>query len=86
MFADLDGNFSEISAEEVVTPSPDVVLVVYDDVSGDATSAIAEIEQMLALSPAVAEGRIVPISYSAFSASGISLIDVIEDVAAAVQG
>lgn len=44
MFADLDGNFSEISAEEVVTLSPDVVLVVYDDVFGDASSAIAEIE------------------------------------------
>jgi iron complex transport system substrate-binding protein len=84
-FADLDGNFSEISAEEVLTLTPDVIIVVYDQASTDADAAITEISELLAASPAVTEGQIIPVTNSAISASGITLIDIVDDVATSLR-
>jgi iron complex transport system substrate-binding protein len=84
VFDGIDGNFSEISAEEVLTLAPDVVIVVHDDTETDADEAITEVSEMLEQSPAVEDGTVIPVTYSAMSASGTTLIDIIEDVAAAL--
>ncbi|HWL43658.1 MAG TPA: ABC transporter substrate-binding protein [Ilumatobacter sp.] len=83
-FADLDGNFSEISAEEVLTLTPDVIVVVYSKASTDADTAIAEIRDLLANSPAVTNNRIAAIDDSAISAGGVTLVDVVEQIGTAI--
>lgn len=82
VFAGLDGNFSEISAEEVLTLTPDVIVVVYSKASADA--AISEIRDLLANSPAVTNNRIAAIEDSAISAGGVTLVDVVEQIGAAI--
>lgn len=81
VFGDM-GNFSEISAEVVLTLQPDVVAVVYNTAGSRAADIDAAVA-LLASSPAVAEGRVIEIDSATISAGGVSLFDVIEQLAAA---
>ena len=51
-WADIDENFAEVSKEEALTRTPDVVMVNYVGAES-AESAVAEVEALLAGTPAV---------------------------------
>lgn len=80
VFADISGNFSEISPEQVLTLQPDVVAAVYD---GDAnrTADVQAASELLANTPAVRDGRVVAVANDAISAGGVNLFDVIDELA-----
>jgi iron complex transport system substrate-binding protein len=81
VFASLDANFAEISAEEVLTLAPDVIVLVYDGDETARQAAVDEVSVLLAAAPAVAEGRIATVQNGTLSGGGVSVIDMIVDVA-----
>lgn len=83
-FADIDGNFAEITPEAALIANPDVVLVQYSGSDADASSAVADITTLLANSPAAQTGKIYPQNEGDFQAAGVRIVDAIEDTAANV--
>lgn len=85
-FANITGNFAEITPEAALSASPDVVLVQYAGSEADADTAVTEISSILANSPAVQSGRVFPQNEGDFQAAGVRIVDAIEDTAANVFG
>lgn len=81
VFASLDANFAEISAEEVLTLAPDVIVVVYDGDETARQAAVDEVSDLLASAPAVSEGRIATVQNGTLSGGGVSVVEMIVDVA-----
>jgi len=81
VFGDLDANFAEISPEEVLTLAPDVVIIIHEGDSDDATAAVAEVSELLASAPAITNGQIATVQNGTLSGGGINVIDAITDVA-----
>lgn len=82
VFGDTVGNFSEISAEQVLTLEPDVVAVAYTDES-TRTADIEAVRAVLANTPAVLADRVVEVPGYEIAAGGVSLFGVIDQLAAA---
>ncbi|MFT3851860.1 MAG: hypothetical protein QM733_03845 [Ilumatobacteraceae bacterium] len=82
VFSNVAGNFSEISPEQVLTLQPDVVAAVYDG-EANRTKDVDAASELLANTPAVRDGRVVPVANDVISAGGVSLFDVIDQLAAA---
>lgn len=85
VFADIGENFAEISAEQVLTLTPDVLLVVYES-QDTMTTQLDEASQLLASTPAVRDDRVAGILNADISAGGVTLVEVIEQTATAVYG
>ncbi|MBM7413447.1 MULTISPECIES: ABC transporter substrate-binding protein [Nocardiaceae] len=85
-FADIDGNFAEVTPEAVLSAAPDVVLVQYAGTGADADAAVADIETLLANSPAVQNSRVYPQNEADFQAGGVRIVDAIENTADNVFG
>ncbi len=81
----LEGNFSEISAERVLTLSPAAVFVIYDS-EETRESQLDEARALLASSPAVQQGRVVGLLNATTSAGGVSLVDAVEAAARGAFG
>ncbi|WP_072806181.1 ABC transporter substrate-binding protein [Rhodococcoides yunnanense] len=80
-FADIDGNFAEITPEAALSAAPDVVLVQYAGSDKDASAAVTEISAVLANSPAVQNFRVYPQNEADFQAAGVRIIDAVESAA-----
>lgn len=79
-WADIDANFAEISKEEALTRTPDVLVVTH--VGADtAEAAGAEVEKLLAGTPAVESGRVITVDETDFQAGGVAIIDALEKLA-----
>jgi len=79
-FADLPGNFTELTKEEAIVLTPDVVIVSY--VGADTEqSAIDEVKALLPSSPAVVNDRVYGSNEADFQAGGISIISNLEYIA-----
>ncbi|MDV6261940.1 ABC transporter substrate-binding protein [Rhodococcoides yunnanense] len=85
-FADIDGNFAEITPEAALNAAPDVVLVQYAGSDADADAAVTEISALLANSPAVQNSRVYPQNEADFQAAGVRIVDAIENTADNVFG
>ncbi|MBY3989976.1 ABC transporter substrate-binding protein [Rhodococcus fascians] len=85
-FADIEGNFAEITPEAALNAAPDVVLVQYAGSEADASAAVAEISTLLAGSPAVRNSRVYPQNEADFQAAGVRIVDAIENTADNVFG
>jgi iron complex transport system substrate-binding protein len=85
VLAGIDENFAEISAEQVLTLDPDVLLAVYDS-QDTMTAQLDEASQLLANTPAVSDDRVAGVLNADISAGGVTLVDVIEETARAVYG
>jgi iron complex transport system substrate-binding protein len=84
IFGETTSNFSEISAEVVLTASPDVILVTYSE--GSDTDAVSSASLVFASSDAVKNGRVFALPEHAFSSGGIQIVDLIEQTARSVYG
>jgi iron complex transport system substrate-binding protein len=84
-FADLPGNFTELTKEEALVRTPDVIMVSY---VGAATEqqAIADVTALLPDSPAVRNGRVYGSNEADFEAGGVSIIANLEGVADVLFG
>jgi iron complex transport system substrate-binding protein len=81
-FGDLSANFAEISKEEALTRAPDVLFVAHTGGDEDAESAaVAEVEKLLAGTPAVRAGHVYGLDDRYAQAGGVSVIDELEYVA-----
>jgi iron complex transport system substrate-binding protein len=80
-FADLSTPFAELSAEQAVAMTPDVVFVNY---VGDEDAAIAAARDALPDVPAVADGRIYGADESDAQGGGVGVIEQLEAIAADV--
>lgn len=81
--AGVTDSFAEITPEEVLVLNPEAIVIAYDDMSGDPNADIEEVKQLLSNSTAVRENRVAAVASTEVSASGVSLIDVVEELGAA---
>lgn len=81
-FSDIEANFAEITAEEVLTRQPDLLLVAYEG-GEDPDAAVAGATELFANTPAVAEGRVIALSSPEISGSGVNVVEAIEEAAGA---
>ena len=85
VFAGLGQNFAEISAEQVLTSTPDAIIAVHDDPAG-ADAAVAAAREAFASTPAVAAGKVSAMSSVDISGGGVNIVDLVEQAATAVHG
>lgn len=79
-FADLSGSFTEITPEEALVRTPDVLFVNY--VGADQQqAAIDEIRAALPATPAVRHNRVYGFDETNFQAGGVTIISALESVA-----
>ena len=78
-FADMKQSWAEISREDALRRTPDVLIVTVSD--GKHETAVAEISKTLAGTKAVEAGHVLTVNGSDFEASGVSVIRQLEDVA-----
>ena len=84
-WADIDENFAEITKEEALTRTPDVLLVNYVGAE-NAEQAVADVEELLAGTPAVQDGRVFAADETDFQAGGVSIVDALERAADDIFG
>lgn len=80
-WADIEQNFAEISLEEAITRTPDVLLVNYVG-ADNADRAVADVKELLASTPAVRNDRVYAADETDFQAGGVSIIAALEAAAA----
>jgi iron complex transport system substrate-binding protein len=79
-FADLPGNFTELTTEEALILTPDVIIVSYVGADTEQT-AIDDVKALLPTSPAVQNNRIYGSNEADFQAGGVTIIDNLEYIA-----
>ena len=84
-WADISENFAEISKEEALTRTPDVLLVNYVG-AANAEQAVADVEELLAGTPAVQNGRVFAADDTDFQAGGVSIVGALERAAGDIFG
>jgi iron complex transport system substrate-binding protein len=84
-FADIDQNFAEISTEEALSRTPDVLMVVHVGDQGEA-QAVAGVKALLAGTPAVQQGRVYGADETDFQAGGVAIVDAVEAAATDIFG
>lgn len=85
VFTDLEENFAQISPEEVLVLDAEVLVFVYD-FAGDEEEARAEVEALLATTPAVQDGLVIGVPSHLTEGFGVSVVDIVELVADGVYG
>ncbi|KQR20422.1 hypothetical protein ASF79_12985 [Agreia sp. Leaf335] len=80
VFADLPHNFTEITKEQALVLTPDVIMVNYVG-AGNEQAGIDEVRALLPDSPAVKNGRVYGSDETDYEAGGVSLIANLEYVA-----
>jgi len=83
-FADIDAAFVPISIERGLQIAADHIFVHYG-IGTDPATAVAEVTELLPSVPAVQSGNVTALADWDFQASGVTLIDLIEQVATAIQ-
>lgn len=78
-FADMKQSWAEISREDALRRTPDVLIVTVSD--GKPETAVAEISKTLAGTKAVEAGHVLTVNGGDFEAGGVSVIRQLEDVA-----
>lgn len=84
-WGDIEENFAEISKEEALTRTPDVLLVNYVG-ADNADQAVADVEELLASTPAVQNGRVYAADETDFQAGGVSIVAALERAATDIFG
>ena len=84
-FADLPGNFTELTKEEALVRTPDVVIVNYVGAENE-QSAIDDVRAALPSSPAVMNDRVYGSNEADFQAGGVSIIANLEYIADTLFG
>jgi len=84
-FADLPGNFTELTKEEALVLTPDVIVVSYVGADTEQT-AIENVKSLLPSSPAVLSDRVYGSNEADFQAGGVSIIGNLEYVADTLFG
>lgn len=79
-FADLPGNFTELTKEEALVLTPDAIIVNYVGADNEQT-AIDDVRALLPNSPAVTNDRVYGSNEADYQAGGVSLITNLEYVA-----
>jgi len=84
-FADLPGNFTELTKEQALVLKADVIMVSYVG-AANKTKALNQVRDLLPSVPAVAAGRVYASNETDYQAGGVSIIANLEQVADSLFG